>query len=669
MLARCPALIKELVMKYEMKKIIHKKSIWIMCAIFILANLILLKEFDKHQDANAVTYEYTKADYLDFLEQIPEQTKELSRQPAYERHDTFLYRNLMKTERDYSELTGDGFVKGKFTAFNHYAAYPYQILFIIMCAFMTAYQMVPAERKQGYFLLLKSARNGHLGLYRDKAMALSLYIVAFSLACDVTEIIFIRYRYGAFHVGALIQSSSVFRNCPYAITIGQAMVIMSVLHIAIAVFSVFLILMLFAVFKRNEISLAIYAAFFIVEWLLSQKVAISGGANILAAVNPFYQSVADTILGNYLNVNLLGFPVSQMTAGVGFIIVFGIVFFACGVMAFSYSFQIEGDSFFGKMMRRFRKKLSGIWHTDRVAVFESGKILIHEKQIIVLAIFVLMIIGFSRQALSPLIFTKPEDAEYHRLASHVQGKVTEKKLRYIEKQRNYLDDLMDEASTLGDSSADEARSQYIQFEYEHRDGGLSKLEGQRDVLLQRTERDKYFFDEAALNSQLSDVNTDLMTFLIAGIVLVLTLCGIESYDTQIHPLLNTTEAGYRLIRMKKVKTAFVLAIIYYLLWNIPDFISYFRIDHGKNLMAPMTELTTFAIQKPVTELVFFITLAGIRFAIFMAFTAFVLKLTTWFKSQAAVGVIGILIIVMITLICALTETDIVQILLKAISFT
>ncbi len=655
-------------MKYELKKIIHLKSVWILCVILIIANLALLNEVDNHQ-ASGESYEYTKSDYLNFLAQIPEQTKELSRQSAYESHDTFLYRNLMKTERDYSGLTGDGFVKGKFVAFNHYAAYPYQILFIIMCAFMTAYQMVPAERKRGFFLLLKSARNGHLGLYRNKAIALSIYAAVFSLICDVTEIIFLRYRYGAFHAGALIQSSSVFRNCPYAITIGQAMVIMAVRHIAIAVFSVFLILMLFAVFKRNEISLAIYAAFFMAEWLLSQKIPISSSMNIFASVNPFYQSCANTMLGNYLNVDVFGFPVSQMMAGICAIIIVCAVFFISGVLAFSYSFQIEGDSLFEKMMRRFRKKLSGIWHTDRVAVFESGKILIHEKQIIVLAIFVLMIIGFSRQALSPLIFTKPEDAEYHRLASHVQGKVTEKKLRYIEKQRNYLDDLMDEASTLGDSSADEARSQYIQFEYEHRDGGLSKLEGQRDVLLQRTERDKYFFDEAALNSQLSDVNIDLMTFLIAGIVLVLTLCGIESYDTQIHPLLNTTEAGYRLIRTKKVKTAFVLAIIYYLLWNIPDFISYFRIDHGKNLMAPMTELTTFAIQKPVTELAFFIMLEGIRFAIFMAFTAFVLKLTTWFKSQAAVGVIGILTIVMITLLCALTETDIVQILLKAISFT
>lgn len=654
-------------MKFELKKIIHLKPVWILCVILIFANLALLNEVDNHQ-ASSESYEYTKSDYLNFLAQIPEQTKELSQQPAYERHDTFLYRNLMKTERDYSELTGDGFVKGKFTAFNHYAAYPYQILFIIMCAFMTAYQMIPAERKQGYFLLLKSARNGYLGLYRNKAIALSIYAAVFSLIFDVTEIIFLRYRYGAFHVGALIQSSPVFRNCSYAITNGQAMVIMALLHIAIAVFSVFLIQMLFAVFKRNEISLAIYAAFFIVEWLLSQKIAISSGANILAAVNPFYQSVADTMLGNYLNVNLFGFPVSQMTAGVGFIVAFCIVFFACGAIAFSYSFQIEGDSFFEKMMRHFRKKLSVFWHTDRVAVFESGKILIHKKRIIVLAIFGLIIIGFSRQALSPLIFTKPEDAEYHRLASHVQGRVTEKKLRYIEKQRKYLDDLMDEASTLGDSSADEARSQYIQFEYEHRDGGLSKLEGQRDALFQRSENDKYFFDEAVLNSQFSDVNTDLMTFLIAGIVLVLTLCGIESSDTEMHPLLNTTEAGYRLIRRKKVKTSFVLALIYYLLWNIPDFISYFRIDNGKNLMAPMTELTTFAILKPVTELVFFITLAGIRFAIFMVLTAFVMKLTTWFKSQAAVGVIGILTILMIKLICALTETDIVQILIKAISF-
>ena len=55
----------------------------------------------------------------------------------------------------------------------------------------------------------------------------------------------------------------------------------------------------------------------------------------------------------------------------------------------------------------------------------------------------------------------------------------------------------------------------------------------------------------------------------------------ESYDAAMHPLLNTTAAGYAAIRKKKVHTALAVSKILYVLWNIPDLLTYFRIDHGE----------------------------------------------------------------------------------------
>ncbi len=48
----------------------------------------------------------------------------------------------------------------------------------------------------------------------------------------------------------------------------------------------------------------------------------------------------------------------------------------------------------------------------------------------------------------------------------------------------------------------------------------------------------------------------------------------------------------------------------------------------------------------------------------MAFTVFVIKLTGWYKNQAAVGVTGVLVILMTALICYLLKTDVVTILLR-----
>ena len=209
-------------------------------------------------------------------------------------------------------------------------------------------------------------------------------------------------------------------------------------------------------------------------------------------------------------------------------------------------------------------------------------------------------------------------------------------------QEKELDDLLDEASSLGDSEEDQAKAQYIEYEYQSRDGGLSRLESQRDALNEKSDQKKYFFDEAALFAQFSDINTDLLIFLISGIVLVITVSGIEGADTGsgMYSLLSTTDAGYSFIRKKKRKVVFLTAMIYYPLWNIPDFLSYVRIDHGKNLIAPLSQLTNYFIQVHMTEMIFFILLAVIRFGVYMALTTLIFKCTVWFKSPAACGVVA-----------------------------
>lgn len=655
-------------MSFEIKKILRVKMLWIIGVFLLTANIMLLNEYDDSKVASGDIYVYTKEDYADFLMQIPKQTKGLLDQPAYQDHKTFLYRNVIKTARDYSGLTGEGFVKGKYTAWLKYATYPYQILFIILMSIAAAYQMFPVERKKGLFLLLKSTRNGHTVLYSNRAMALSVYMIAYSLICDISELLFISIRHGSFHPFVLIQSSSSFRNCPFDITIGQAIFTMIVIHAAIAVLCVLLIQMLFSAIKRNEISLALYSAFFVIEYLLSQKILLSSSMNALAALNPFFQSVALTIFGNYLNINVCGFPVNQMLAGIVLIAALCIAFFITGAFSFSYSFQTEGESLSEKLIRRIRKHLACFHRTDRITVFEFRKIMIHERKILVLFIFAMIIIGYGRRAIRPPVFYKSCDAEYHRLVNKVQGKVTDKKLDFILSERRKLDKLLDQISTLGDSAEDQAKSQYIEYEFQRRDGGLAKLEAQRDALLEKTDREKYFFDESALTAQFSDIDTDLMIFLISCMALVISISGIESADTGsgMYYLLRTTDAGYAVIRKKKLKVVLFTSVIYYLLWNIPDFLLYLSIDHGKNLMAPLSQLTTFCIQLDITELEFFVILALIRFAIFMALTAALFMITNWFKSTAACGVIGTLITVMIVLVMKLFNTDIVIMMLSVI---
>ena len=318
-------------------------------------------------------------------------------------------------------------------------------------------------------------------------------------------------------------------------------------------------------------------------------------------------------------------------------------------------------------MTRLRQIFSFTWHTSKTGVFETGKVLIHQRKAVILAVYLIVIFSLGRQALSPITFTKADDAVYHKLVHHIQGKVTDRKLSYIESQRAYLDDLITEAHSLGNSTEDRSRALFISFEYEEKNGGLARLESQRDAVMQKGNIPKYFFDEAALEEQFSDINGDIFIFLISGIALVLVLAGIESYDAAMRPLLNTASIGYADIRKKKIRFATVIAVIIFVLWNIPDFLSYFRIDHGKNLMASLSLLTVYDIRYQVSELAFLALLIFLRFVVFTAICILVIKLTGSIKSQAAVTVLGILAVILISLVCYILRVDAVTILLHLFS--
>lgn len=651
-------------MRYELKKIIRIKAVWIVLLVLIVSDLFLLKAFSSEQYTAEV---YPKESYQQFLGQIPEQTKAFLLQKEYRAKNTFLYRNLMKTESDYASLTGEGFKEDDYSSLNRYAAYPYHLLFVILFALISAYYLIPAERRGGKFLLLKSTREGHIRLYANKVLTLIVMTSCFSIICDISEAIFIRQKYGPFHRDALLQSLSVFRNCPYDITVFDAMIGMIAVRVLVSAFIGVLVMMLFSSFRRNEFSLAIFAAYSIAEYFFFVKISINSSMNYLTAINPFYQAHTTAMLGNYLNLNILGYPVSQLRASIVILFTAGIACFCIGALSFSIQFQIEEESLIGIIMTRLRQIFSFTWHTSKTGVFETGKVLIHQRKAVILAVYLIVIFSLGRQALSPITFTKADDAVYHKLVHHIQGKVTDRKLSYIESQRAYLDDLITEAHSLGNSTEDRSRALFISFEYEEKNGGLARLESQRDAVMQKGNIPKYFFDEAALEEQFSDINGDIFIFLISGIALVLVLAGIESYDAAMRPLLNTASIGYADIRKKKIRFATVIAVIIFVLWNIPDFLSYFRIDHGKNLMASLSLLMVYYIRYQVSELAFFALLIFLRFVVFTAICILVIKLTGSIKSQAAVTVLGVLAVILISLVCYILRVDAVTILLHLFS--
>ena len=176
---------------FEWKKLFRQRSFLFFTVILLLGNLFTLYQYERHTDyytyffqmkqqwreyvngdqaaANTEYYqalteqaESYAASYEDLLKQIPVQAENLKETAAYQDHNTYLYRNLIKTVEDYGGLSAGGIRADLGIGIRELASYNYGIWFQLIFLFVLSWFVVSAERKKGFFLLTKGTKRGHV---------------------------------------------------------------------------------------------------------------------------------------------------------------------------------------------------------------------------------------------------------------------------------------------------------------------------------------------------------------------------------------------------------------------------------------------------------------------------------------------------------------------------
>ena len=632
----------------EWKKLFRQRFFIVVSLALLLGNILLLVQYEKQTEVYTFFYQqkqqwqkYQKGDthvskaevyqsfveneenyvnsYGDFLKQVPEQADTLKQTENYQQRNTYLYRDLEKTVQDYKKLSADGITADPSIGVKELASYNYGIYVQMVFLIVLAYFVVSSERKKGLFLLTKGTRRGHLPFVSVKTVTMLSAGIAYSLLQECGNLGVIGWLYGYGDLNRKIQSISIFRDCSLSITVGQGLLGVVLVRVAVCVFCTVFMACLTILFRREGTAILIYSVFVGVEMFLEHSIGMSSSLAIFKCVNVFFCWDMHSMFGTYKNLNIFGYPINQWMVVMVVALVFIALLLILSFYAFSSRFQISS----GNLWEGVKEKIAGItsfrWHHTSVYRFEFRKVFYQEKKGFVMLFLLIWCLLSTKDVLKPAVYDTAASGEYHRILSKISGPVTEKSLTYIQEQREELQAINKQLEKLKYKSTKAAQTeqQLLMHELEMREEGTELVEEQRDLLLQKKGNilNKFWMDEKSYLAFFYDYKYDLIAFFIATVALVLWISDMESADARkgLYSILYTTKAGKAKIRNRKGLVCLTGMFFSLISMLIPQCMRYYNIDHFKSVKQSLADITSlhFTTTMSVGSFLFILLLAKI----------------------------------------------------------
>lgn len=580
--------------------------------------------------------------YAVFVEEMADRVRQMEQVSIYADRDSYVHRNLIKTQADFASFSGSAPVADNCFGIRALANYDGGLLFTTVFLAMLAYYVCFFERNQNLLLLLKGCRNGHTPLAAAKLAVMLLAAGLYTLLQEAGAILLLGWMYGYGDLGRMLQSVSIFRNCAFHLTVGEALVAIAAVRITAAVVIVCGLFFLGMLLKNEAAAALAFGGSLGAEYLLNRFLSVSGSASGLKCVNLFYLWNMRSVLGEYHNLNIAGFPVGKnlcalLTAGV-----LVLLLSAAGVFAFRKTCQIKTDSSLERLMQWLRSKTESLNRQVSLLYYEFYKLLIQQKKGIVL---ILLLIWGGYEAggvLAPVYYATAREASYHHYIAQVRGPVTDETFAFFETENDRLEELRRQAQ---EANGDELQMLFLQNELDRLEEGFEMARIQFATLQEKPGAlaEKYMLDEEAYRTLWGDHRRDIGLWLAGAVLTLFFVSGIYAMDEKrnMSLLLRTTCRGREKLDRSRDLCAMLCTGAVFLIVEFPLFLRYWRIDHFSTTGQRLCDFTSLmaSIALPLWALLFIIFL--LKALSFFAVGCAGLSLSKYTKNEALTFLAGI----------------------------
>lgn len=592
--------------RYELKKLFSHKLIWTVLLICIVANAVITVLTTKYTGDEYTSGEYKSMWYIlsdlsgtdaeSFLEMRQRQLEyssenwqelclvkdikaEVESADSYNEYvdqviddagkrltvsglfqeNEFSNKNLKKTIEDYKNVSKKELAaqpqKGVLLILQSKVS---DYLMLALILLITAFLIIP-EKKSRETVLFATTVNGQEKTIKAKFMVLLIMICCLYLIFYIENILTAQIVYGIGDTSRYIQSITEYKGCLHGITVAQFMAV--IFSLKLMVFVIIAMLMI-AVCYRMESGAKIVTfigIFGAAEFIMHRYIPESSLLSPFKYINIISFLKIDKLLGKYVNINFVGYPVNSsyvviisiVTIGVG-LYVFFIRQWKVSCIAWNKKFHIK--HIFDGIYRR------NMYFYEMLRIGRKSRILVVFTAVAVLQIFRIQMYSYENE---------PDKVYFRTYMQYISGLSYTDQKKYVDNENQRYDRILNENVTEenriehGNNLLPYNAWQKVVGEYDR----ISMLrESGADVQL--TYSDGY--------EQLMGADSKLYvaSYVVLVILLILAFSGIYAidYEENMNDLISVTYHGRRKIIYERTKYSAVTGIICFVMTYLPEFI-------------------------------------------------------------------------------------------------
>ena len=461
--------------------------------------------------------------YGDYLASIDDKADEIAIMQRFADDGGYALKNATKTSAVYDKLKG---VTPKvqdpmpLLSITDNAVTDYLAIIMI---FILSLNLVFYEKNEDQLSLLRTAKNGRSRLMAAKAGAMFLSVLAVVIGLYTVNAVVGRCLFGAIDFVSPLQSIYLYRQSPFAITIGQYLGLWFLAKVLTCFLIGIFFMLMGALFNSIIFVFVTSAAAVLLETVLYAKIPATHFLAIFKYINISYGIRTGDMFSDYVNLNLFETPVNTFLL---YWIVWLLVtaFIAWGVISYLEVPHETKASSAGK--RVFLRNLES--HTS-VFLHECYKLFVPGRCLIVLILACLFTIWWNPA--EKVQFDSMDEVYYKDYMDRFEGPLNAETRALLQAEQDRFDSLFENIQ----ADLSQGKSQYyIDTKYQDemkRQGAFDKV-SEHVSYVETIPEGQLFFDKGytILTDRDNYKNRDIMQAFVFVILLIAAAFGIYGVD-------------------------------------------------------------------------------------------------------------------------------------------
>lgn len=514
-------------------------------------------------------------DYPTYLDTVHANATQMAVLSIFSQESSFSRRNIEKTDRDFpksvslsldNDLALNAFTSDRLCGYSILA-----VMMVVVLEFME-------ERKRGLWSLVHGTNRGRGRLALHRAAILLALSIGVTATLYGGKLLGLSLHYGGLgDLSRNIQSLAVFRDVPWVMSVRQFLVSYFLIYTA----GVWLVsLILWAILQAvNHLPLAIAAAsvFLAVEYTAFRLIPDSYTIVFLRYINIFAVVDILSVALHYLNLNLFGQPVQGILLSVGLVLPLTAVMVVLNLVLAEWKKPVSPQNSILVFIQRLRVPFSKLVGKLRLFGFELYKILWLQKGVVVLLVLGIYSFAFMD---APPIDSTVYNTEIAALAASMQGPITEDTLAQIDEK----------IATYETWDANLAVMRQLDILQQLRDKVTDSLSAGDGLWLMNQAGASTLISQ----NNIGNYSRNLALILLLAVCLLLPGCFASEKQNRMYSLLRGVPMGRGVLWRKKMGSAFLTAVLAYVLFEAGELYRLFSAYGALPLQAPIQSVDYFA---------------------------------------------------------------------------